>query len=312
MKKRWLIIMVFVALLVIVYVGGSWFFSSVLIDASTQSVDESVSRIEEMGVQFDDYPEPEMITVAADDVTLEGWYYDNPLDGQCAVMMLHGYTGTRAGTMQYAPLFWDKGCDLFAYDARGHGNSTYAYHTYGYHEKNDGVAAYEWLLAETGLEPDQVGLMGVSYGAATSLQMAPLVEDAAFIIADAPYQDAHTIVSQQGVNMFGGWVKAFVPTSFFIANLRADMKSDEISPVNAVAEVDTPILLVHSLQDEFTLPTHSEAIYDNANQETTVLQLNDWGAGHAADIFERPEEYKAFVDTFMTEFVPEFGLTGGR
>lgn len=311
MKKKWWIV-ILVDLLLLVYIGGSWFFSSVLLETETQLLDESISRMESMGIQFDDYPEPETITINAGDVSLEGWYYDNPLDGQCAVLMLHGYTSTRAGTMQYAPLFWQKGCDLFAYDARGHGNSTDAYHTYGYHEKNDGMAAYEWVLAETGLEPTQIGLMGVSYGAATSLQMAPLMDDAAFIIADAPYQDVRTIVSQQGVNMFGGWVKAFVPTSFFIADLRADMQSDEISPMNAVAEVNTPILLVHSLQDEFTLSSHSEAIYANANQETILLQLNDWGAPHAADIFERPAEYKAFVDAFLADFAPDFGLTGGR
>lgn len=312
MKKKWWIIFIMADLLLLVYFGGSWFFSSVLLDAETQSLDESVSRMEELGILFDAYPEPDTITVDAGEVSLEGWYYNNPLDGQCAVLMLHGYTGTRAGTMQYAPLFWDRGCDLFAYDARGHGNSTNAYHTYGYHEKNDGVAAYEWLLAETGLEPAQIGLIGVSYGAATSLQMAPLVQDTAFIIADAPYQDVRTIVSQQGVNMFGGWTAAFVPTSFFIADWRADMESDEVSPMNAVAEVDTPILLVHSLQDEFTLSSHSEAIYGNANQATTVLQLNDWGSGHALDIFEHPEEYKLFVDDFLTEFAPDFGLSSGR
>ena len=312
MKKKWWITIILVDVLLIAYIGGSYYFSSVLLEAETQSLDDSIRRMEEMGVQFDDYPEPETITVDADDVSLEGWYYDNPLEGNCAVLLLHGYTGTRAGTMQYAPLFWDKGCDLFAYDARDHGNSTDAYHTYGYYEKNDGVAAYEWLLAETGLEPAQIGLMGVSYGAATSLQMAPLVDGAAFIIADAPYQDVETITSQQGVRMFGEWVKAFVPMSFLIADWRADMKSDEVSSINAVAEVDTPILLVHSLQDEFTLSSHSQAIYDNANPETTVLQLNDWGSGHALDMFEHPEEYKLSVDAFLAEFAPDFGLTGGR
>ena len=311
MKKRWWVTGILVALLLIVYGGGSYYFSSVIIDVETQSLADSVSQMESLGIDFGAYPAPETITVDAGDVTLEGWYYDNPLDGQCAVLLLHGYTGTRAGTMQYAPLFWDRGCDLFAYDARDHGNSSPAYHTFGYHEKSDGVAAYEWLLAETGLEPAQVGLMGVSYGAATSLQMAPLLDDAAFIVADASYQDMRTIISYQGVEMFGEWVNMFVPTAFFIADLRADMKSAEVSPKNAVAEVDTPILLVHSMQDAFTVPSNSQEIYDNANQATTVLQLNDWGAAHASDIFKRPDEYKAFVDVFLADFAPEFGVVDG-
>lgn len=57
MKKRWWIVIVLFALSLIVYGGGSWFFSSVLLDAETQSLDESISRMEELGISFDAYPE---------------------------------------------------------------------------------------------------------------------------------------------------------------------------------------------------------------------------------------------------------------
>ena len=277
-----------------------------LIDAETQPFDDSVATMESVGVDGSTLPDPKTILIENGDVTLEGWFYENPDNADCAVMLLHGYTSTRAGAMQYAPLFWDRGCHLLAYDARGHGNSSDAFHTYGYYEKEDGTAVYNWLLNETELSSEQVGLTGVSYGAATSLQMAPLI-DPAFVIADSSYQDLHTIVSVQAVNMFGEWVNLFVPGAFFMAELRTGMDADEVSPRNAVVGIDTPLLIVHSLQDEFTSSINSEGIYENANKDTAVLKINDWGAPHGADIFERPDEYEAMVDEFLAEFAAEFG-----
>lgn len=304
-KLGWIIAILFIVFLFI-YIGASYYFSTVLIDAPTQSLSDSVTGMESIGVDGSTLPEPKTVSIENGDVTLEGWYYENPADGECAVLLLHGYTGTRAGALQYAPLFWDRGCHLLAYDARGHGNSSKAYHTYGYYEKEDGTAVFNWLLSETGLSPEQVGLTGVSYGAATSLQMAPLTEPA-FVIADSAYQDLRTIVGVQAVNQFGDWINIFVPGAFWMAELRTGMDVDEVSPRNAVADTDTPILLVHSLQDEFTASLNSEGIYANANPDTTVLSINDWGSAHGADIFERPDEYEAMVDNFLAEFVPDFG-----
>ncbi|NJN54513.1 MAG: alpha/beta hydrolase [Anaerolineae bacterium] len=144
--------------------------------------------------------------------------------------LLHGYGGTRYSALQYAPLFWERGCDLLAYDARGHGESSAAFHTYGYYEKQDAVAAYEWLRSRSDLEPGQVGLAGVSYGAATSLQAVPLLPEAAFVLADSSYENLQTIVSKQGVDQFGNWTKLFVPTAFVFASQRADFDVHAVSP----------------------------------------------------------------------------------
>jgi pimeloyl-ACP methyl ester carboxylesterase len=72
-------------------------------------------------------PQPEAVTIDGGDVMLAGSFYDNVSDGRCAILMLHGYTSTRYGVLQFADPFWQRGCDLLAYDARGHGQSSDAY-----------------------------------------------------------------------------------------------------------------------------------------------------------------------------------------
>lgn len=300
-----------ILLLLAIYMAASAYFADVLIGKETQTVAESQSRMAEI-LADSPLPAPEDVTIDAGDVTLAGWFYDNPQDGDCAVLLLHGYTSTRAGSLQYAPLFWERGCNLLAYDARGHGDSTNTLHTYGYHEKDDGVAAVNWLMTRTGLEQDHIGLAGVSYGASTVLQMIPQLPDVAFVLADSPYQDLETITAYQGASQFGPWTAMFLPGGYAIAELRADFDVADVSPKNAVANTDIPIFLTHAVGDSFTPVTHSKTIYANSNPDTTWLEITDWGAKHGQSIIVDPEAYKLLVAEFLSVYAPEFGVNNGR
>lgn len=303
--------LILILLLLAFYGAASAYFANVLIGKETQTLAESQSRMAET-LADSPLPAPEDVTIEAADVTLTGWFYDNPQDGDCAVLLLHGYRSTRAGSLQYAPLFWDKGCDLLAYDARGHGDSTDTLHTYGYYEKEDGVAAAQWLMDRTGLEQENIGLAGISYGASTALQMMPLLPDVAFVLADSPYQDLKTITAHQGVSQFGSWTAMFLPGGFAIAELRAGFDVAAVSPKKAVVGSDTPVFLIHAVEDSFTPATHSEAIYADSNRETTWLEITDWGAKHGQSIMVEPEAYKLMVDEFLSVYASEFGMSNGR
>lgn len=310
-KIGWIILGI-VALLLVFYLGGSFFFSNVLMTTETQTLAASRERIENAGVQVSALPAPEAVTVELEDTFLSGSFYENPENGECAVLLLHGYTSTRFGTLQYAPLFWERGCDLLAYDARGHGESGDAFHTYGYYEKSDGQLMLEWLRDRTDLPPSRIGLAGVSYGAATVLQMLPLTPDVAFVLADSPYQSLEAIVTHQSTERFGNWVKLFVPGAFFISEMRADFDKDDVSAEAAIAAAQVPVLLIHSQTDEFTPASHSEAIYANSNPETTELYINEWGSPHARDIFTDYDAYSQIVGQFLAEYAPDFGVNSGR
>jgi hypothetical protein len=161
------------------------------------------------------------------------------------------------------------------------------------------------------LPAEDVGIAGVSYGAATSLQMVPILPNAAFIVADSAYQDFRTIVMYQAAEQFGQWTGPFVPGAFFVAQLRADFSADDVSPQNAVIGANIPILLIHAQADTFTPPSHSETIYTRSNPATTELHLTPYGTAHARSIIDDYEAYKELVDTFLDDKVPGFGLANG-
>lgn len=312
MKKSRRFVVITLSVLALVFLGvyayGSWFFASVLVARPAQTLAESAASVNKTPADVG-LPAPLDVTIANGEVTLAGWYFANELDGACGVVLLHGYTSTRYGTLNYAPLFWQRGCDLLLYDARGHGESNGRYHTYGYYEKEDARAAALWLAAQTGLPLAKIGLLGISYGAATCLQAAPLLPEIAFIIADSPYQDLETIIRHQAVQQYGPAVQIMIPGAWLVAELRADFAVADVSPRHSIAQAQMPILLIHSLQDTYTPPASSKAIYASSNPTHTTLHLTDWGSSHGQDITNNYPGFAQLVDTFLQAYVPEFGIS---
>ncbi len=304
-SKLWVVLAVLIVLLLAAYLTAGWYFSEILLNMPTETIAEA--RAEGDTPASVGLPEPEEVRIDAGDVTLAGWYFDNPADAGCGLLFLHGFTGTRYHALNWAPLFWERGCDILAYDHRGHGDSTPAFHTYGFYEKQDALVALDWFGERAGLEPSQIGVFGVSYGAATALQMAPLVPELAFVGADSAYSEMEEIVGYQARQMFPTLAPLLLPGALAIAELRADFDVQAVAPERTVADAQMPILLIHSLTDEYTFSTHSEDIYANSDPSRTVLHLTDWGAPHARDILTDYDAYRQLVNDFLAQFAPEFG-----
>ncbi|WP_374686297.1 alpha/beta hydrolase [Promineifilum sp.] len=306
-RRVWLILAIVILLLVAADAAASWFFSGIMIASPTASLEEARADTGDPA----DYglPEPEEVRIDTGEVTLAGWYFDNPQDGDCGVLFMHGFTGTRYQALYFAPLFWERGCDLLAYDHRGHGDSTPAFHTYGFHEKDDALAALRWFEQRSGLDESQIGVGGVSYGAATALQLAPMIPEAPFVLADSSYSSVAAIVSVRAEARLGRALgRLLLPGALFAAERRAGFDAAAVSPEAAIAEAQMPILLIHSRTDGFTPAAHSEAIYANSDQSRTVLHVNEWGSEHASDIGTDFAAYRQLFNAFMAEYAPDFGL----
>ena len=269
------------------YGAISWVFADRLVGAQFPSTDEPVD-FASLGL-----PEPEAVTVANGSTELVGWYFANPAAAGCAVIQLHGFGGDRAQVVGAAPLFWDLGCDILVYDLRGHGRSSPGLLTYGAHDKFDELAMVDWLANRTGLPLAKIGLMGWSYGAATSIQAAAERPGLAFVIADASYSSVSAIADFQAEQQYGVWARVFLPGALFISGLRAGFDPADASPEVAIAQVTDPVLLITSTTDEFTPYQHSEAIYANSDPSRTRLELTRWGAPARDVVPDRPDRLHA-------------------
>ena len=205
-------------------------------------------------------PEPEDFSLdVGEGIVLSGWLFENELNGDCGVILHHG-GGGRVWTLVYTPLFWDRGCDLVMFDARYHGESTGEYRTWGYYEKGDSLEVLNWFAERTGLQVSRIGLMGESYGAGTVLQAAALEPDLAFVAAEAPFQDLPTLIGEEAERRYGRLGRAILThTVLLFAGWRADFDPAAASPMLAARDIQTPVFLIDSLEDDGLPPTHAEA-----------------------------------------------------
>ncbi|GEM_PF-747214 len=318
MKRSAVVIVVILVLFGFAYFGISWYFSSQIIVRETVPVGRTVdaapneSDSETRGdfarwrPEFD-VPNKETVNLDVNEVTLVLDYYENENPAGCAVIFLHGFSGDRQNVGLYGPMFYELGCDVAAYDARSHGESDSAYMTFGYHERHEADAVLQWVADRSEIDVSQVGMVGISYGAVTALQSLLVEPDIAFVVADSPHQDMRTTVTEQAVAIFGDAIQLVSIGAFAVSEMRADFSVDETSSILAVEQVDTPILILHSLDDTYIIPRHAEEIYEAANPDTTRLILQDYGSPHAESILDDPEAVRADIYAFLNELQPEFG-----
>lgn len=306
MRRLTRILLILLGLLLVIYIAGSWYFSNLIIAFDTDTLAQGAA--ENGPPTAYGLPAPEDVRIPNGNVTLAGWLFRQE-GAECGVVIMHGMSATRYGMLAYAPLFWQRGCDLLLYDHRRHGDSTKTYGTFGYFEKRDAVATIDWFAQATGLQPGQVGLFGESYGAATGLQAAALRPDIAFVAVDSPFRDLKTELSEEGVRRYGPAIKIMVPGALVVAAVRARFWPWAVSPMAAAASIQVPTFIVHSQQDELILPYHSTDVFARIPGERKVLHLTDWGAEHTQSITANFPAYQQFMDEFLDAYAPGFGYT---
>ncbi|WCL48566.1 alpha/beta hydrolase [Leptospira sp. GIMC2001] len=288
----------------LLYLGISYFFSSEIVAFKVRAMDEDRNKQTANTLAGFSLPEPEEHSFQNGPIKLKAWYFKNPKGKKCGTILLHGFTGTRWGVMKYAPIFWKRGCSIFAFDHRHHGESSGEFGTFGFYEKFDLENAFDYFSEISGIPEERIGVLGESYGAVTSLLMAGLGKKVAFVIADSPFSNLKTIIAKKGVDIYGSFVLAFVPTAFLLAENRADFKADEVDAVSCAKNIKVPVLIIHSRSDDYTPHEHSEQIFDAIPGNKKMIALTGWGSAHAKSINDDFNSYESIVVEFLENFAP--------
>lgn len=311
-------ILIALAVLALLYLGVTYYFSSLILDTPHRDI-ETVYRMnrERWNLDLDSLvntlPDKREVSFETfDGLTLRGWFFA-PENADCGVIFAHGYSVNRANMLKYTPIFRDCNCAMLLYDHRGHGDSDEAYGSGGEHESTDLLTATDWFREETGLDTDQIGWYGESWGGATVLQALPKTDaPPAWVVAESPYADWETAVMERGLKTYGNGIKVLTPGAFAWAGLRGDFDFGKISVEEAVRELETPVLLFHSAADTLTSHDQGARIAAAAPERYLTYHELDWGAWHAHNVIWRPEEYRRLVLDFVGDWCPQRQSPPGR
>ena len=237
-------------------------------------------------------------TSREDNVQLSGWFVPASTPSDKVVIVVHGGDVCKRNTSVLLPagMLANNGFNVLLIDLRNHGASgvTGSRYTAGVEEYKDVLGAFDYLVA-AGYAPEKIGLMGVSMGAATSLNAFGTDTSIGAVWADSSFTDLPTLLEDQ-LAMYG--LPAFMKYAVTIVSEVQGFKINAISPIESVQNnINRPMSFVHGTEDEWINVSAAEPLYQ-ASGENAELWIID-GTRHVEAMFIYPEEYQAkMVDFF--------------
>lgn len=292
------IIIVVLVLAALVF-GFMMWLASVVVTGSRQTLEEA------MKWQSERYDTSFYEKLEKDDYLVEGYSgyklhvqrLKNPKETKRYVILSHGYTDNRVGSLKYVQMYLDLGFHCIIYDLRGHGENEKTFTTYGVLEGQDLACLVEDTRKRY---PDlqMLGLHGESLGAATSITSLKYKPNVDFVVADCGFSDIDNVLRE-------GYRNAHAPV-FLVdlaslgVRLRYGYFLSDMQPIKSLDDNQIPILFIHGEEDNFILPKNSQDMAERTKgyQELHLIP----GAGHAESIFTQPEEYKGYVEQFLLSF----------
>jgi uncharacterized protein len=229
---------------------------------------------------------------ASDGVLLKAWYVRPPNSEGRNVLLLHGVGDNREGMAGFAPELLAHGYGVLLPDSRAHGESGGAIATYGLHEADDVHRWVSWLYARQ--HSKCVYGFGESMGAAIVLDSLTAENRFCAVVAESPFSSFRSVAYERAAlyvkmpTWFGESVLRLpVQVGITYAKLRYGLDFDKDSPIHAVGQSSTPILLIHGSKDTNILPHHSQWIA--AAYPTKVQFWEVPGAAHCGASQVQPE-----------------------
>jgi pimeloyl-ACP methyl ester carboxylesterase len=229
-------------------------------------------------------PQESFIITAADGVQLSTWFVPCAKNPKGTVVYLHGVGDCKIGGLALARFLHHQGFHVLLYDSRQHGESGGDYCTYGFYEKHDVSTVLDYLESRSDVRTGMVGLFGTSMGAAVAIQAAAIDPRIKAVVAEASFTNLRTISVDYQRRI------AKLPWHFLrnVAMSRsqkiARFKARDVSPLEDVRRLTTPILFVHGTEDEFIDVAYSKTLFHEAVGPKELLLIE--GASHN-NIWER-------------------------
>jgi hypothetical protein len=119
---------------------------------------------------------------ASDGLRLAGWY--RPSRNGAAVIVVHGGSSDRKGSVAHASMLARHGYGVLLYDARGRGESDGMENNYGWDWAKDVSGALAFLKGRDDVDPARIGALGLSTGADVLIEVAGTRDGLAAVVAD--------------------------------------------------------------------------------------------------------------------------------
>jgi uncharacterized protein len=228
---------------------------------------------------------------ASDGLDIKGWY--RPSENGATVLVVHGGSSDRKGSVAHAELLARHGYGVLLHDARGRGESDGSENNYGWDWAKDIAGALAFLKQQEGVDPERIGALGLSTGADVLIEVAAKRDDVKALVADGAAAGSF----EDGQRLNG--VSAATPPAWLMFTTIRVLSGDPPGPPleDLIARVQSPTLLISAgtaIERDFNV------LYDQA-AHGPVEHWNLPDAHHTDAIRDRPGDYERRVVSFFDQ-----------
>jgi len=217
-------------------------------------------------------------------------------DHEKVIILAHGFFNSKQTVLfQEMALGLNDEYDVIVMDFRGHGKSDGPFHwTAKEHQDLEAILAYARQ------DYQDIGVIGFSLGAATSLITASRTDQIDSLIAvSAP-------THFRKIN-YHVWRLGFFENLFYNISREGRIGKGvkpgrpwlkKIKPIDIVDDINIPVLYLHGKKDWLVRPKHSEKLFEKSPQNKEILLIEN--GTHAEYLFRSDKEgtIKIFKDWF--------------
>lgn len=234
-----------------------------------------------------------------DGVSLAGWYVTSR--NGAAVVLRHGAGRSTAGSVvAHADVLAHHGYGVLLTDARGHGESGGRAMDWGWFGERDTAAAVSYLTTRDDVDPDRIGVVGMSMGGEEAIGAIGADDRIAAAVAEGA--TVRTAGDNAWLGDVYGWrgslQRGIDELRFGLTELLTDAPRPSTLAAAARAAAPRPILLIvaERVDDEAHAAAHIRRAAPDSVHVWTVP-----GAGHTDGLEVAPGEWTRRVTEFLDD-----------
>lgn len=296
MSTFFVVLIVIVAVLLVLLIGASAFFAHATAKPNGMTLEGETAWEKEHGLwgDYDSFDTQDYTVEGKDGYTLHCTYVKFHEDSKKLVILTHGFTSNRYGSVKYLTAYRDLGFNCVIYDVRGHGENEKTAVSLGQFESEDLMKLIEDTYSRYGKDI-WLGLHGESMGSSISLSVLQYKLDVKFVVADCGFSNLYDLMNstyaQYHISFLTPCVNLVMKTVYGY-----DMK--KTSAIDVLRDNEVPVCFIHGADDSFIKPGNSEALHE-AQKGYSEIHLIP-GAEHAQSREIAGEEaYREIIKNFL-------------
>jgi len=218
---------------------------------------------------------------------IHGWFVPAAGGPPVATLLFcHGNAGNITHRVDSIKQFHDLQLSVFIFDYQGYGRSEGRAGERATYQ--DSRAAWDYLIDERGLSPEDIVLFGRSLGGAVAIELATVTDPMALIA-----ESCFTSAVEMGTRVY-----PWLPIRL-VSRIRYDS-------LKRVGDVDAPILFIHSIEDEVVPFGMGKRLYHRAPRPKEFLKIR---GGHNDGFLVSAPLYRETIAGFLASIRETKGNT---